>query len=293
MLRRRQGKLVFVSCGQFSESEKRLGQKIVAAVDRFPPLKGYFAENQASLEGLTDHVFSALDEAVGLVAVLHPRGRVTRPDGTITRASVWVEQEIAIAAFLRQTLHRSLDVVAFSAPGLHREGVRETVILNPITFSSDDDVMCELDRLLPVWAAKASRDRVSIELKWARVDARPGEIDYELEAFVSNGSSAPLERYKFEVSFPRILASRYQHFVSYTECPGTDDCLVLRVTTDDSGECLFPDDRVKLLAYRYTVSNSIFRSRVAKPIAPVVARLWYGAASPAEATLSFDEMHDF
>jgi hypothetical protein len=66
----------------------------------------YFAEQQNTLEGLTSNILSSLERCVGFVAVAHHRGKVTRPDGEIVRASVWVEQEIAIAAFIQHALKR-------------------------------------------------------------------------------------------------------------------------------------------------------------------------------------------
>jgi hypothetical protein len=38
---------------------------------------------------------------------MHRRGNLTTPDGrTVTRGSVWIEQEIAIAAFMHHVLGR-------------------------------------------------------------------------------------------------------------------------------------------------------------------------------------------
>ncbi len=91
---------VFISCGQRTAEEKDLGQAIVAEVDRLPGVTPYFAEAVSSVDGLTNHIFRALDRAVGFVCVLHRQGEVDLPSGRITRASVWIEQEIAIAAFL-------------------------------------------------------------------------------------------------------------------------------------------------------------------------------------------------
>ncbi len=49
--------LVFVSCGQFTIEEKELGKQLVALIDeKLKPCKGYFAENQSSLEALSRNV---------------------------------------------------------------------------------------------------------------------------------------------------------------------------------------------------------------------------------------------
>src|SRR4051812_15389191 len=90
--------LIFISCGQVTQSELALGRALhdmIQADGRYEP---YFAENQSSLDGVTNNILGKLVEAEALVAVLHPRGEVSRlhTSDTITRASVWIEQEIAI-----------------------------------------------------------------------------------------------------------------------------------------------------------------------------------------------------
>ena len=85
--------LVFISCGQYTEGEKQLGKNLVALVEKLSSCEGYFAENQNSLLGLSEHIFGALDRAVGLIAVMHHRGRVESPTGGHIRGSVWVERE--------------------------------------------------------------------------------------------------------------------------------------------------------------------------------------------------------
>ena len=51
--------IVFISCGQWHENEKLLGQALLAAVNETPPLRGYFAEYQSSLSNLSRHIFEA------------------------------------------------------------------------------------------------------------------------------------------------------------------------------------------------------------------------------------------
>jgi len=42
--------LIFVSCGQLTEAEKRLGAEIKAAIDQTPGFTSYFAESVQELE---------------------------------------------------------------------------------------------------------------------------------------------------------------------------------------------------------------------------------------------------
>ncbi len=73
------------------------------------------------------------------------------PDKQMIRASVWIEQEIAIASFMEHTLQKKLNVACFIQEKIEKEGVREYLHLNPIIFSSDDEVLSKLQEQLPKW----------------------------------------------------------------------------------------------------------------------------------------------
>ncbi|HTZ73648.1 MAG TPA: hypothetical protein VMB47_06995, partial [Candidatus Aquilonibacter sp.] len=89
--REQQAAVVFISCGQCTDQERALGKAIAIAIENHSSCRGYFAENQNSLESLSRHIFSALDQCAGFVAVMHHRGEVHAPNGKHIRASVWVE----------------------------------------------------------------------------------------------------------------------------------------------------------------------------------------------------------
>jgi hypothetical protein len=139
-----QESLIFISCGQYSMKEIELGKNLAAAVDSLPGYKGYFAENQNSLVGLSAHIFRALDQCAGFVAVMHHRGEVeTLGANKHIRGSIWIEQEIAIAAFLTATRNRDIPVLLYIEKGIRREGVREQLKLNPIEFSEEAEVLTD------------------------------------------------------------------------------------------------------------------------------------------------------
>jgi len=75
------GGVIFISCGQYSVQEKKLGEEVCALVREITPHRPFFAENQNSLEAFTKNILGALDDAVGLIAIMHPRGRVKFPGG--------------------------------------------------------------------------------------------------------------------------------------------------------------------------------------------------------------------
>jgi hypothetical protein len=136
--------LVFISCGQYTDQEKSLGIAIANTVKEMTGCEGYFAENQNSLQGLTQHIFVALSRAAGFIAVMHHRGHVETPAGKHVRGSVWVEQEIAIAAFLTQAQGRNLPVLVYIQRGIEREGVRQQLRLKPVEFETEEEVLEDL-----------------------------------------------------------------------------------------------------------------------------------------------------
>jgi len=146
------GGMIFVSCGQVTLEEKQLGGDVCALVRELTPHEPYFAENQSTLEALTRNILSSLDSAVGLIAIMHPRGTVIFADGTEhVRASVWIEQEIAMAAFITQILGRPLKIAPYIHADIRREGMREQLQLNAVSFKESSEVLGHLRTLLPAW----------------------------------------------------------------------------------------------------------------------------------------------
>ena len=138
--RGKQSRLVFISCGQYSAKEKALGKSLAEAVGELTKCKGYFAEDQNSADNLSRHIFTAIDECAGFVAVLHHRGEVTLGGDRHVRASVWVEQEIAIASFLTQIRKRAFPVLCYIQKGVKIEGVRTLLLTNGNIFNEESEV---------------------------------------------------------------------------------------------------------------------------------------------------------
>ncbi|MEO8909520.1 MAG: hypothetical protein ABI408_04760, partial [Gemmatimonadaceae bacterium] len=140
--------IVFVSCGQYTEAERAVGRRIARLVEEHTGCGGYFAENQQSLAGLSNNILGALNKASGMVVVMHRRGLVESPSGErFYRGSVWVEQEIAMAAFL-QSLDRKILVAAYIEDGIRREGLRELLHLNPVSFNDDQEILRDFEEKL-------------------------------------------------------------------------------------------------------------------------------------------------
>ena len=96
--------LVFISCGQSTPEEKQLGHDIVSLIKSETTYDAYFAEEHSSLVGLAENVLDQLKHAAAFIGIMHRREELIKPNGeTVTRASVWVEEEVAIAAFVQRS----------------------------------------------------------------------------------------------------------------------------------------------------------------------------------------------
>jgi len=144
-----QRKTVFISCGQYTDEEKELGKSVSELVTKTTLFEGYFAQNETTLETLSENVLRRLYESVGLIVIMHHRGKIE--DRKIIRASVWIEQEVAIATLMQQILGRPLHVALFIQHGIAIEGVRQQIQLNPIEFTTNDEVIARLQEILPKW----------------------------------------------------------------------------------------------------------------------------------------------
>jgi len=72
---------------------------------------------------------------------MHHRGLVKSIDSEHTRASVWIEQELAIAAFLTQIYQKTFPVMLYVHKGIKIEGVRVQLLSNPQEFEKSGEVL--------------------------------------------------------------------------------------------------------------------------------------------------------
>src|SRR6266700_1481487 len=143
---------IFVSCGKYTQAEKSLGKAIVRMTKTITGFETFFAEEVQDLNGLDSNILGALRECAAFITVMHPRGKIKRPDGSIQiRASVWIEQEIAIATYIQRVEKRPLPVIAFVHESVGREGIRDLLHLNPISFADESEVLAALPKLLEAW----------------------------------------------------------------------------------------------------------------------------------------------
>lgn len=198
--------LIFISCGQVTQDEIDLGKSIESYIRDETDFKPYYAERENTLDALVVNVLSSLDRCAGLIGVMHKRGTVHTRNRTFSRGSVWVEQEIAIAAFVQHVLKRPLQVALFVQEGIHREGLREQLRIDPIEFKGSDEVLHELRKRVNTWLLLPRRE-LSLTARWRRIDRKiTGERhDYTLYVELFNDGSRRISDWKIDVWVPQAF----------------------------------------------------------------------------------------
>jgi hypothetical protein len=238
------------------------------------------------------HVFGALDRCVGLVVVLHSRGTV-RPMNLI-RASVWVEQEIAIAAFLQQVLGRTLHVVAYAEARIALEGVRESLLLNPKEFRRNQDVLDHLRLVLPTWKAPSPRrGTADLAIKYKEKRITQQRHDYELVVLLTNRGTEPISSYHVDLEFPFALLERPTDNMLFVPDRSSVSQGFFRVTQDAQRRQIFPGDTLQVLSIEYYVDTSIFFERQQLLQETVRATLYMPSAEPQVFERSMAELQVF
>jgi len=132
---------IFISCGQETDEELRLGKDIKALVER-DGMEGFLAQTVHSADELNRAVFGAIQNCGGFCAVLHRRGEISYGKYAPTqRSSVWIQQEIALLMYRRFLEDRTIPIRVFSQKGILLEGVMKYSIANPIEFEKKGEVL--------------------------------------------------------------------------------------------------------------------------------------------------------
>jgi hypothetical protein len=132
---------VFISCGQKNGREVNIGK---AVVNHFKGkgFETYFAERVHSSDGLTENIFKFLKRSEYFVFIDFKRDPL-KAEGY--RGSLFVNQEIAIATFLK------LSGLGFSEKGRKREGILEYHIYNEFEFEDGTEILSKLDEKTKEW----------------------------------------------------------------------------------------------------------------------------------------------
>lgn len=135
-------KIIFIACGQRDSREKELGEKIASLTKSYDNLVPFLAEDTHSFDALTSEIFENLNRCVGFVAVLHAREKIDK--NNMFRSSLWINQEIGIAAYLNLRDKTNIPVRVFVESKqnveVEIEGVLKYIMVNSVPFSSDEEV---------------------------------------------------------------------------------------------------------------------------------------------------------
>jgi hypothetical protein len=201
---------IFISCGQFTEAEKRLGKEIAVMVKKLTGLEPFFAEEVQDLNGLDSNILNALRDCGAFITVLHPRGVITRPDKSVhVRASVWIEQEIAIATYIQRVEKRPFPIIAFKHESVGREGIRDLLHLNPIEFTDEKEVLAALPARLEKWKTLRAPQGVEIKLQSVNSHLQDGHVIRKVQIVLVNDTSERITGYDCEIRIPATLLKHW------------------------------------------------------------------------------------
>lgn len=128
---------VFISCGQKTAEEKRIGTELVSYFEKngFEP---YFAEEVHSPLSLTQSIYDNLRTSEYFVCI-----NFERDDGAY--GSLFVQQELAIASY------KQIPLLAFHQPAVKLSGVAKYLHVNSIEFNEFRDIILNLDKHTKAW----------------------------------------------------------------------------------------------------------------------------------------------
>jgi hypothetical protein len=249
-------KTIFISCGQYTDSEKRLGKQIAEMVRALTDLEPFFAEEVQDLNGLDANILGALHNCVAFITVLHPRGEIKRPGGSVlVRASVWIEQEIAIATYIQRVENRPLPIIAFKHKSVGREGMRDLLHLNPIEFTDESEVLAELPKRLASWRS-LKPSGVDLHLTSKATPYQDGHAIRSLETTLVNETNHRIDSYELEIRLPSSILKHWNDiYPSEVPCnvPGLR-CFRFDQTGFGS---VRPHDRLRLAIFDYCTACAV------------------------------------
>jgi len=132
---------VFISCGQRTKTEVNIGRS-VEDYFRGRGFETYFAERVHSSEALTENIFRFLRQSEYFVFIDFKRELISKGK---FRGSLFVNQEIAIATFLK------LEGIGFYQKGTKREGILNYHIYNARSFEDVAEIIQVLEEETKGW----------------------------------------------------------------------------------------------------------------------------------------------
>jgi hypothetical protein len=210
---------------------------------------------------------------------------------------VWVEQEIAIAAFISQALDRPLQVRFYVHESIRREGLRDKLHLNPVQFHDDSEILDDLISFLPGWRAlgrQLRKERLSLKanIEHQRV-AIPGGSDderYRLVVSIENDGEEDATDFRLDVDFPTAFIDEGGHALRVPSVlPGFER---FQVTNVKRGvEHFYPGDKLNdLISFHYVLRGKMKRENPEQLQARITATISSGNMKPRRTEKTIAEL---
>jgi len=184
---------IFIACGQSDQREIALGLTVQTLL-RKQKIDSFLAETVNDLESLNSLIFKNLNECAGFIAILHKRAKGDCRSTT----STWINQEVAITAFLRW-MNRKIPSLVLYEEGADIEGLIKYTIANPPVFKKEDDALkiirawivrqdFEHSRILPEIEVILKEDRRPFGARTGGGDNDYHDVKYSLSFRIRNKS---------------------------------------------------------------------------------------------------------
>jgi hypothetical protein len=218
----------------------------------------FFAEAQHNLNGLHENILDALAKSDAFITVIHRRGNVSYgPDKhePLDRASVWIEQEIAIAAFIQRTSKNELLTAAYIERGVGREGLRDLLHLNPLEFTSNDEIIADLKSKLATWHKSSSSDN----LGEVDLDIFPGyqsqiRVKHLTPVLINRGNRA--NEYSCTLEVPKALLSHQNGWIVGEQPGGRPGFRTFLMTEEAKGKSpLIRGSRIEMMKITVAIDH--------------------------------------
>ena len=204
------------------------------------------------------------------------------------RGSVWVEQEIAIAAFIQHALKRKLEVAIYLQKGIHREGIREQLRLLPVEFEKADDVLTDFRDRLPQWMLNEAPEYSLAAMVRFTTDSLSGALhNYRLFVDLVNVGKVQVKDWRVKVEIPK-------EFVRVRQ--GLNDVAVI----EEDSSALPPADakiypgekRTNVVTVAYFVDDANYDLIDAED-SVVKVTLWSGDMPPSVLVVPLSQLNEF
>ena len=160
---------------------------------------------------------------------------------------------------LRARFYDPLPEKEYGGRCLKREGIRDLIQLNPITFRDDAEIVSKLSTVIKTW--KSTSPRIDLSFSYRRIGGDGSHHDYQMEFLLKNLGEDRIVQFQFDLIFPRAFVSQGVSYAAEQARNRTATHLHLRMTEKDwPGLIIYPGDTQRIFLMDYCVDLSTFRN---------------------------------